>query len=125
MTVSAAPGLATEVSAVGNYPANRFNQRERKLLQSVKTYVDAAAPAGALFRVIAGGTFTTQGGDANETIVVSGALSTDLAFAVLQTKGATPRTILTTISATNAINMVFSGDPSTDHVVVYQLLRAN
>lgn len=37
-----APGLATEVSAmVEAYPAIRFNQRERMLLLSVKTYVDS------------------------------------------------------------------------------------
>lgn len=35
-----APSLSTEVSAVGGYPSTRFGQRERKLLESVKSYVD-------------------------------------------------------------------------------------
>lgn len=40
----AAPDFATEAAAAGSYPANRFNQRERKLLASVKTYVDSLSP---------------------------------------------------------------------------------
>lgn len=39
-----APGLAAQVLRVGNSP-NDFNKRERRLLQSVKTYVDAATGA--------------------------------------------------------------------------------
>lgn len=70
------------------------------------------------------GSFTTAGGDANEQITVSGALNTDIAIVVLHTKGATPRTILTAQAATDAINLEFSGDPSTDHVVRYMVLRA-
>ena len=40
----AIPSLATEAAAAGPYPALRFNQRERKLLASVKVYVDALSP---------------------------------------------------------------------------------
>lgn len=75
--------------------------------------------------VIQAGTFTTAGGDANESITATGAAATDLAFVVIRTVGVTPRTLLTSVAATNAINLVFSGDPSTDHVVCWQLLRAN
>lgn len=39
-----APDLATEAGLAGNYPSNRFNQRERKLLESVKEYVDNSPP---------------------------------------------------------------------------------
>lgn len=131
----AAPSLATEAALANGYPSNRFNQRERQLLASVKAYVDSL-PAGSItlaelssgitytHRVVAAGTFTTAGGDANEAITATGALGTDLAFVQLRTVGATPRTILTAVAATNAINLVFSGDPSTDHVVCWQLLRA-
>lgn len=115
----AAPSLATEAAAAGNYPSRRFNKRERKMLASVKAYVDGVSS----HEIIAAGNFTTLGGDANESITVSGALATDLAFVVLKTAGATPRTILTSAAATNAINVVLSGDPSTDHVLTYQLLR--
>lgn len=181
----AGPSLSTEAGLAGNYPALRFNQRERKLLQSVKTYVDSLSPdtvittqgdlivgnvsgdaarlakgssglplvAGAStvsyaqlaaagiandavslehldsgiefsHRVFAAGEFTTAGGDANEAITVASALATDLAIVTLKTAGLTPRTILTSAAATGAINVVLSGDPSTDHVLTYMLLRA-
>ena len=74
--------------------------------------------------ILAAGNFTTVGGDANEAITVSGAASTDIAFVVLKTAGATPRTITTAAAATNAVNVVMSGDPSTDHVLSYVVLRA-
>lgn len=85
------------------------------------TLLDEAHPT---YKCIAAGSHTTAGGDANESITVAGALSTDLAFVVLHTKGATPRTILTAQAASGAINVEMSGDPSTDHVLKYQLLRA-
>lgn len=37
-----APSLSTEAAAANGHPNNRYNQRERQLLQTVKTYVDAA-----------------------------------------------------------------------------------
>lgn len=76
-------------------------------------------------QVFASGSFTTAGGDANESITVTGALSSDLAFVQMHTLGLTPRTLLTAQSASNAINLVFSDDPSTDHVVKWMLLRAS
>lgn len=86
----------------------------------------AKLDAGVVYshRVFAAGTFTTVGGDANESITATGALATDLAFVEIRTVGGTPRTIVSAIAATNAINVVFSGDPAADHVVCWQLLRA-
>lgn len=129
----AAPNLATEQALAGNYPANRFNQRERKLLQSVYQYVIGGAniTLASLSSGIApshvvkyAGSFTTLGGDASESITVTGAAATDLAFVVVKTAGATPRSIVAAAAATNAINVTMSGDPSTDHVLAYQILRA-
>lgn len=74
--------------------------------------------------VVYAGEFTTLGGDENEAITVTGALATDLVHVNLHTKGATPRTILTASAATNAVNIEMSGDPSTDHVITYTVLRA-
>lgn len=184
MTITA-PSLATEAAGSYGYPSERFNQRERQLLLSVKTYVDAATPStiittqgdlivgnasgdairlakgtsglalvagastvsyaqlasgaianaavsiehldtGILYshRVFAAGSFTTASGSASQTITVASAASTDIAFVVLKTVGGTPRTVLTAAAATGQINVVMSGDPSTDHVLSYQLLRA-
>lgn len=110
------PVFSTEAALAGNYPGNRFNQRERKLLASV----EAAYPNG----IVASGSFTTLGGDANEAIIISGCLSTDVALVELKVAGATPRTILTRAAAAGQINVVLSGDPSTDHVLSYVLIRA-
>ncbi len=120
----ATPSLATEAAAAGGYPSVRFNQRERKILASVKAYVDGLAAVAATHRVIAGGTFTTVGGDASEAITVSGALATDFPVVVVKTAGATPRSIVAQTAASNAINLTMSGDPSTDHVLTYLLFRA-
>lgn len=118
--------LAFEASQAPKYPALRFNMRERKLLESVKEYVDAqAAAATGSHEVFAAGEFTTAGGDASEAITVAGALATDLALVTLKTAGSTPRTILTAASAAGQINVTMSGDPSTDHVLTYMLLRAS
>lgn len=111
-----APNLSTEAGRAGNYPSNRFNQRERKLLQSVKESLPNS--------IVAAGAFTTAGGDANEAIVISGCLSTDVAIVTLKTAGGTPRTITTAAAASGQINVVMSGDPSTDHVLNYILVRA-
>jgi len=74
--------------------------------------------------VVFAGEFTTAGGDANEAITVTGALATDLVHVTLHTKGASPVTILQAQAAADVINVVMSGDPSTDHVLTYSVLRA-
>lgn len=180
-----APSLATEAALAGSYPSLRFNQRERKLLESVKTYADAVVPnnpittegdiivgdaggeadrlavgsaglplvagastvsyaqlaaAGIASSAVTlaklhsgitpshvvkfGGFFTTVGGDATESIVAAGVLDTDLVQVTLHTPGVTPRTILSAASAADAITVTMSGDPSTDHVLQYIVLRA-
>lgn len=212
----AAPSLSTEAGLAGAYPSSRFSQRERKLLESVKTYVDAqtaaqnalseladvviATPASGHLLIYDGtnswdnkamsgdatiastgaltiandaittakilndavttakilnsnvttakiadsnvtlaklasgitpshvvkfaGTFTTAGGDASETITVTGALATDIVAVTVKTVGGTPRTISAAAADTDAINVTLSGDPSTDHVLQYVVFRA-
>jgi len=75
-------------------------------------------------KVFAAGVFTTAGGDADETITVTGLLETDIVIVSLAQKGSTPRTILTAIAAAGQINVTMSGDPSTDHKINYLALRA-
>lgn len=137
----ATPSLALEAAAAGSYPSLRFNQRERKMLASVKAYLDAGISsaqiaagavtlaklsAGATYthRVVAAGSYTSVSGSASQPITVSGALASDIAVVVLHTAGATPRTILTAQAASGQINVVMSGDPSTDHQLRYVLFRA-
>ncbi len=75
--------------------------------------------------VYAAGAFTTEGGDAVESIAITGATSSDVAIVTLKSVGGTPRTIITAISTTNAITVTLSGNPSTDHVLSYLLLRSS
>lgn len=73
--------------------------------------------------VAAAGVHTTAGGDASETIAVTGAASGDIAIVTVKTVGGTPRTVTTAVATTNAITVTLSGDPSTDHVLQYALIR--
>ena len=101
--------------------------RDLELAASAKIKRNGAVLVGAgtpSHIIVAAGEFTTAGGDANETITVSGALATDIVHVTLHTKGATPRTILTASSSAGQIDVVMSGDPSTDHVLSYSVLRA-
>lgn len=70
------------------------------------------------------GEHTTAGGAAAEAITVSGVLATDLVLVTLHTAGATPRTIVTVVASADTVTVTFSADPSTDHVVTYEVLRA-
>ena len=74
--------------------------------------------------VVYAGEFTTVGGDANETITQAGVLATDLVHVTLHTVGATPRTITTAAAASGQVDVVMSGDPSTDHVLTWSVMRA-
>jgi len=67
---------------------------------------------------------TTAGGSASEAFTVTGVAATDIVFVTIQTVGVTPRTIVSAAPTTNTVTIVFSGDPSTDHIVSYQALRA-
>jgi len=106
----ASPKLRTEAARAGKYPANRFNQRERKILKSVADYSQA-------------GKYTTVAGSATQTITVAGATANDIAIVTLQTQGATPRTVVRAAAGTNTITVVMSGDPSTDHVLCWALIQ--
>lgn len=75
------------------------------------------------YQVFAAGNFTTAGGDASESIPVTGVLAGDLVLVQVKTKGASPVTIAAAISAANAITVTLSADPSTDHVLSYMVLR--
>lgn len=135
------PSFATEAAAAPAYPYLRFNNRERKLLATVNDYLNAgltssqlASGSVTLAKLATGitpshvvkfaGKYTTLGGAASEAQTVTGVAATDIVVATLQAKGATPRTILTAAPTTNTLTYVFSGDPSTDHVISYVVYRA-
>jgi hypothetical protein len=113
--------LATEAAAAGNYPANRFNARERKLAQSVKAYVDGNAVAS--HKIVLAGNLTTVGGAASEVFTVTGLLSTDIVMLTLKTNAAN-REIRAHIPATNSLTVRFEADPGAGVIVSYQVIRA-
>lgn len=115
--------LAAQALLAGPFPLE-FNKREKKMAEAAKAYADSLVAVKPAFVVVAAANKATVAG-ATQTIAVAGVLSTDLVFAVLKAVGATPRTILTASAGTGSISVVMSGDPSTDHTIAYQVLRAN
>lgn len=106
------------ISADQAYQLNRMNTTAQKA--ALGTLLQNLTPSHVIKFA---GTFTTLGGDANEAITVTGAAATDIVFVGVKTAGGTPRSIVSAVGATNAVNVVLSGDPSTDHVLFYVVLR--
>ena len=72
----------------------------------------------------ASGLFKTAGGDATETITVTGASVGDSALVTVNTVGSTPRTVTTAkVTAADTLTVTLSGDPSTDHVLNYVVFK--
>ncbi len=74
--------------------------------------------------VVYAGQATTAGGAAAEDVTVTGALSTDIAFAVIEDNGTNNVTLLQTLADNDKLTLTFSADPGNDAVVNYQVLRA-
>lgn len=75
------------------------------------------------YMIVTAGTFTTAGGDATETITDSLIEAGDLAFVQLETEGSTPVTVDAAAVSAGTITVTMSADPSTDHVLAYQVIR--
>lgn len=98
--------------------------RKKALLNSMNSSAYKAGLGDLLgVNVLAAGEFTTVGGDATESITVTGADSGDIAIVTVKTKGSTPRTVDAASVGANAITVTLSGDPSTDHVLQYIVVR--
>jgi hypothetical protein len=95
-----------------------------KILNANVTLAKLAAGITPSHVIKYAGKYTTLGGNATEDATVAGVLATDIVVVTLQDKGGTPRTIVTAKPGTDKITLVFSGDPSTDHVVSYHVCRA-
>lgn len=92
-------------------------------VEKSRSSLTSTGAAPAYVNVYAGTSASVAG--ATNSVTVTGALTTDVAIVTLNTVGATLRTILTSkVSATNTLQVVFSGDPSTDHAINYAIFRA-
>lgn len=107
------------ISTEQTYLLNKMNDTANKV--QLGTLISNIQPAYVLQYA---GSFTTAGGDATESITVTGAVASDLVMVVVKTAGATPRSVVAATAASNAITVTMSGDPSTDHVLHYFVFRA-
>ena len=73
--------------------------------------------------IVAAGLKTTAGGSSSVTITDANIAVGDICVVTVNTNGAVPRTVTTAIAASGQINVVMSGDPSTDHVLNYVVFR--
>jgi|ETNvirenome_6_85_1030632.scaffolds.fasta_scaffold01699_5 hypothetical protein len=71
-----------------------------------------------------GNKHTTSGGAAAEAITVTGALSTDKVSVTLVDDGTNNVTIAKAVMTTNTLTVTFSGDPSNDTIIDYEIFRA-
>lgn len=106
------PKLRTEAAAAGNYPEKRFNQRERKLLQTVSNAVRAGKaqiPDDGLI----------------QTIYIEGAEPTDVLSVTLAT-GMVPPTakIVSATALFGAIEVTFDSD-ATNEVLQWVLVQTD
>lgn len=67
---------------------------------------------------------TTVGGAAAEAFTVAGAAATDLAFVQVVDNGTSNVTALQAVVTTNTLTVTFSGNPGSDTIINYQILRA-
>lgn len=74
--------------------------------------------------VVTAGQHTTAGGDANESATETGVLATDIVVASIEDNGTNSVTLLEASAGAGSVDFVLSGDPSTDAVINYLVLRA-
>lgn len=70
------------------------------------------------------GTHVTVGGSTAETINLAGVVGTDIATVMVHTRGGTPITVDSAATGTDTIGVTMSGNPGTDHVLSYIVMRA-
>lgn len=110
------PTFKNEADNAGAYPARRFGQRERKLLETVQ----AAYPFGCALA----GTFNSAAGSTSQTATVAGVLSSDQVIAIIKTQGAVPVILAAAAAGSDSITVKYSADPGIDHVIQYFVFRA-
>lgn len=76
------------------------------------------------YAVVTAWTHTTAWGAATESITTTWVVATDIVVATLETEGSTPVTLDAAATNADAVDLTFSADPSTDHIVSYVVYRA-
>lgn len=141
MTIPSAPALMTEAAGSNGYPANRFNERERQLLASVANYLNAGLPSSALaagsvtlsklatgvspaYIVVAAGTTAVTGSATTQSITVTGALTSDIGFAMMNTADTNAVVVKDAKTSAGALGLTYSASTGTGGNVSWFVLRA-
>lgn len=111
--------LSTEAAQAGLFPSVRFNQRERKILQSVKAYVDGGAVA--THQIVAAGLHTCTAA-ALQTIVAA-CVATDT-VCVLVKSSTNVVTVQKAATGAGSIAATLTGTVVAGDVIQYCVVRA-
>jgi hypothetical protein len=112
--------LSTEAAQAGLFPSVRFNQRERKMLQSVKAYVDGGSVA--THNVVAAG-FHTCTAAASQTITVA-CLPTDVVQVTIKSSTVGTLILYRAAAGTGSIVASLSAPATAGDVLQYCVIRA-
>ena len=99
---------------------NALNETRTETQTETQSLIDASFSHSVVFAA----NHTTTGGGAAEVITVTGALATDIPFTTLQDDGTNDVTIASSVVTEDTLTITFSGDPSSDTIISYQILRA-
>jgi len=81
------------------------------------------AAFGLVNTVVPEATYTTVGGDANETVALEDVVATDTLSVVTLVANPQSRTVSSAVTAAGAVNLVFSGDPEDDTTFKFTVYR--
>jgi hypothetical protein len=109
--------LSTEAAQAGLFPSVRFNQRERKILQSVKAYVDGGSAAS--HNIVAAGLHTCTA-SATQTITVA-CVATDVVQVLTKTG---TYSVEKAAAGTGSITVTLAGVAAPGDVLQYCVIRA-
>ena len=109
--------LSTEAAQAGLFPSVRFNQRERKILESVKAYVDGGSAAS--HNIVAAGVHTCTAA-ASQTVTAA-CVATDVVHVTTKT-GTT--SVQKAIAGTGSITVTLDGTATAGDVIQYSVVRA-
>jgi hypothetical protein len=111
--------LSTEAAQAGLFPSVRFNQRERKILQSVKAYVDGGAVA--THQIVAAGLHTCTA-SASQTVVAACVATDTVCVLVKSSTGVV--SIQKAAAGAGSIAVTLSAAATAGDVLQYCVVRA-
>ena len=111
--------LSTEAAQAGLFPSVRFNQRERKILQSVKAYVDGGSAAS--HNIVAAGLHTCTAA-ASQTVTAA-CVATDVVQVLVKSSTDTT-SVVNAVAGTGSITVTLDGTVTAGDVIQYCVIRA-